>query len=810
MGIRPQNQSPCKQNLEDEGQNDNNGDIQHDIQRLAEIVEAKTGGISFVVLQFLRAIERSGYILYNEGTQQWDINLQKVKRMKNMSDDVSRVVAKALRTCNPQLKAALVVAASFGVSQFDTTTIVHAIQAVDKETSADMDDDDGDYDDNPYVVRKLVHEMSGHLAEAVMEGYLVEACNGTFRFAHDRIREAAYSLLPEFNGNQSVHLKIGRKIRSWMDTQSELGLFQGGFSKESLLLLHATKQLNAGSDLITDDWELIDLADLNYQAAELAATKTAFISAMDYLQIGIIHLGGEESWINHFDRALRFHDALARMQYCCGRLDKCWETSESVIRHGKTFAHKSRVYRTRILCLMQNNLMNDALKLTLEALSILEVKIPRHCLSFHAMRAYMKGQSFVKNRSADYFLNLPLVECETLETQLDFLQYLGELGFLLDKIEYLILAVYQYLMLIEKKGNYPRSFFVTQLWAGLLRDPKGDFAEAFRYGQVCNTMSEKHREAIPQFVARVYLHFFSYIHHWNRPIRESLFANQHSLQWLWNCGDVDTALLEAALILQHLFAAGESLEMIEAICASYSEAFIDFRQMTHWYINVSQHQALHKLLGRSENPSVLSGDLIDTEAFEKIWKKSPNPPALFNMQFFEMVLGYHLGNLPSAKKNIKAMRKDIFAEGPCFFVPLRLFYTSLVYFALFRETKASKYLRRARLSWKRLLQLASRGAVNSIYMCKLLAAEDKGLAAHGPDAFETVHEAYAGAIRAVTELGLVHHMALANELAGSYFLSQGQNPLAAKYLNRAVDFYEQWGAVSIVYYLKFRYISIFN
>jgi tetratricopeptide (TPR) repeat protein len=457
---------------------------------------------------------------------------------------------------------------------------------------------------------------------------------------------------------------------------------------------------------------------------------------------------------------------------------------------------------------MQNNLMDDALKLTLKALRILDVQIPRHFVYLHAIRDYMKGQAFLKKTSGEYFLKLPVVESDVLETQLDFLQYLGELGFLMDKIEYLIIPLYRYLALIQERGNFPRTFFVTQIWAGLLRDPNGDFAEAFHHGQISNSLSERHKDTFPRFVARSHLHFFSYVHHWQRPIRESLLANQNALQLLWNCGDVDTALLEAAMVLQHLFAAGEHLETTESICASYSEAFIDFRQMTHWYINVSQHQAVCKLLGRSDHLSVVSGELMDAEACKKIWKRCPNPPALFNLQFFDMVLGYHFGNLTHAKRSIKAMRKDIFAEGPCFFVPLRMFYTSLVYFGLFRQTKKSKYRRRARLSWKILQQWADKGAVNSIYMCKLLEAEEKGLASKDPKNFETVLEAYNEAIKAVTELGLVHHTALAHELAGSYLLSLGRHPLAMTYLHRAIELYDQWGAFGIVQELKSRYVSV--
>jgi hypothetical protein len=152
------------------------------------------------------------------------------------------------------------------------------------------------------------------------------------------------------------HFQLGWQLQFWMDTQSELGLTQSAFSKESLLL-HTTKQLNAGADLIVDDWKLLHLADfLNYQAAELAAQKTAFYSSMEYLQVGLSHLDRErDSWERNYDRTLQFCVVLTQMQYSCGLLEECWETSGSVICNAKIFQDKYQMYCTKILCFKQKS-----------------------------------------------------------------------------------------------------------------------------------------------------------------------------------------------------------------------------------------------------------------------------------------------------------------------------------------------------------------------------------------------------------------------------------------------------------------------
>ena len=367
----------------------NDGD--EDIMELASIVKSKTQGNSFVVIQFLRLLERLGHIYYDETKGRWSFDITQVILVDDccISENVSQVVAHSLESgTSKRRKSALMVAASFGVSQFDVSTIVHAVTVLEKQELQEEADDDHehgeqvqvpiqeDHDDeyeDPFVIRKRVDEMSFELTEAALDGYVEETSPGHYRFAHDRIRESAYSLLPEGNSRKEVHLRVGRQLRSWMDTQAELGIGEAsGFSKDSLLL-HATKQLNIGSDLIEDDWELLELADMNYQAAELAARKTAFFSSMEYLQVGLSLLGGggkagiflddqsdvsysekdkesndvtERAWTRHYNRALQFSVALTRMQFCCGLLNECWVTSSNVIKYAKTFLDNSPIYHT--------------------------------------------------------------------------------------------------------------------------------------------------------------------------------------------------------------------------------------------------------------------------------------------------------------------------------------------------------------------------------------------------------------------------------------------------------------------------------
>ena len=189
--------------------------------------------------------------------------------------------------------------------------------------------------------------MSASLHSVVRSGLVEEISPGHFKFSHDRVREAAYSLLPEGNARKALHLKIGRQLRTWMDTESELGT---NLSEESLLL-HAAKQLNYGADLITDTWERLDVAELNFHAAEVAANKSSFFPSMEYLKHGISILGGcnHNPWKEHYGLMLKLSVALSRIQYCCGLHNESLQSANDVIMHSKTFVDRRNVYHTKLL-----------------------------------------------------------------------------------------------------------------------------------------------------------------------------------------------------------------------------------------------------------------------------------------------------------------------------------------------------------------------------------------------------------------------------------------------------------------------------
>ena len=103
---------------------------------------------------------------------------------------------------------------------------------------------------------------------------LVEHSEGSYKFIHDRVQEAAYSLIPE-RLRAEAHLRIGRLLAA--HTPAE---------KREEAIFEIVNQLNRGAALITSRDEREQLAELNLIAGRRAKATTAYASALTYLTAG--------------------------------------------------------------------------------------------------------------------------------------------------------------------------------------------------------------------------------------------------------------------------------------------------------------------------------------------------------------------------------------------------------------------------------------------------------------------------------------------------------------------------------------------
>src|SRR5712675_3689105 len=111
--------------------------------------------------------------------------------------------------------------------------------------------------------------MHAALWEAVHVG-LVFREDSAYKFMHDRIQQAAYTLIPE-ERRAEVHLRIGRVLLASL-TADQLAEH----------LFDVANQLNRGAELLIDPDEKAQVATIDLRAGRKAKASAAYASARAY------------------------------------------------------------------------------------------------------------------------------------------------------------------------------------------------------------------------------------------------------------------------------------------------------------------------------------------------------------------------------------------------------------------------------------------------------------------------------------------------------------------------------------------------
>src|SRR6202040_2960753 len=137
-------------------------------------------------------------------------------------------------------------------------------------------------------------------------GYIVRL-NDSYRFVHDRVQEAAYSLIPE-ESRAEAHLRVGRLLTAHTPPERlEEAIFE------------IVNQIDRGAALISSQEERDQVAELNLLAGKRARASTAYASALNYLVAGTALLA-DDCWERRHELAFTLELHRAECEFLTGEL----------------------------------------------------------------------------------------------------------------------------------------------------------------------------------------------------------------------------------------------------------------------------------------------------------------------------------------------------------------------------------------------------------------------------------------------------------------------------------------------------------
>ena len=347
------------------------GDEQH-VRPLARLVAEKTGGNPFFTIQFLTELAAESLLSFDAGTAAWNWNVARIGA-KGYTDNIAQLMVAKLQRLPAAAQEALKELACLG-NIADVATL-----AVVRESSEE--------------------EIHSAFRDAAQAG-LVIRLEGAYRFAHDRVQEAAYALIPQAL-RPEVHLRIGRQLRAASDKEP---------TAERVFAV--VNQLNHAVDLIADADEKMALLRLNVLAGMKAKAGIAYGAARDYLAHAAA-LVAADAWTRCYDETLDLYLGLAECEYLVGHFDSADQLFELMLGKARSDLDRARIYSLRIKVYQAGSRYDESVVLALEALQLFGVTFPESDdeiqatadAEFRAVTANLGGR-----RIGD-LLDAPAAEC---------------------------------------------------------------------------------------------------------------------------------------------------------------------------------------------------------------------------------------------------------------------------------------------------------------------------------------------------------------------------------------------------------------
>jgi PAS domain S-box-containing protein len=550
------------------------------VEPLAQLVHEKTGGNPFFVVQFLYSLAEAGMFHFDHGAKCWSWDLDRI-RAKGYTDNVVDLMVSKLTRLPVETQHALQQLACLG--NIAETTILSTVLATSQ---------------------KQVHTV---LWEAVRQE-LVERLEGAYKFIHDRIQEAAYSLIPAAM-RAEVHLRIGRLL-----------VAQTPAERREEAIFEIVNQLNRGVELITQQAERVQLAELNLIAGKRAKGSTAYASALIYLNFGMALLA-HDSWELQHEIIFALELNRAECEFLTGELAVADERLTALSNHATTAVEQALIACLHMdVCLVLDQ-SSRAIGVGLDCLRHFGIEWSPHPQDKEVRREYERIWVALGSRAIDALIDLPLMEDPASLATVDVLMKLWTPALYTDE-NLASLTICKAVSLSLERGNCDASCFAYAILIRIAGPHFGDYKAGFRFGQLGYDLVEQ--RGLKRLEARTFVCFALFVVPWMTHVRACRDLQRRAFEAANRVGDLQYATYTRNDLNSNLIFSGESLS--EAL--SEAEEGLAFAEKSRFGLAVdiisTQVALMRTLRGLTAQFGCLDDSQFDEHRIERRFSENPD------------------------------------------------------------------------------------------------------------------------------------------------------------------------------------------
>ncbi|HVQ16414.1 MAG TPA: AAA family ATPase, partial [Vicinamibacterales bacterium] len=486
---------------------------------LAALIAEKTGGNPFFAIQFILTLADERLLTFDLVRAAWHWDIERI-RAKGITDNVADLMATKLSRLQPATREALGQLACLGnLSQIGSVAQI-------RQSSED--------------------EVHAVLREAV-EGGLVLQASRSLAFAHDRVHEAAYALVPP-RDRAATHLQIGRSMIA--------GAAGPDFDER---IFEIVNQFARGLPAIESESERDFVAELHLAAGRRAKASSAYASALTYFAAGRTLLG-EHAWTHRAALTLDLELNCAECEIIGGELAIAEERLTRLAPYVTALSDQVQVVCLSVLVYFTTGRSERAVEVALGFLAKFGIEWSTRPGEAAVRAEYVKMRRLLEQQPADSLIDLPAMTDPNCIAIMAVLTELFPAAYAVDR--YLLeLVLLRMTTLSLEHGQAESSSVAYSALNMALGSHFSDYATAYRLGVLACELVD--RRGIERYKARVYSCFAAFTMPWFKhlPLCRPLMIRAFEIGR--SNGDMAFASYNSRNLMTHLLMSGTALPIVQ-------------------------------------------------------------------------------------------------------------------------------------------------------------------------------------------------------------------------------------------------------
>ncbi|MDB9514153.1 AAA family ATPase [Kamptonema animale CS-326] len=754
-------------------------------QPLTKLVYQKSQGNPFFATQFLKALHNEELISFNWEIQNWQCDIVQVNDLA-ITDDIVEFMGLQLQKLPIPTQDALKLAACMG-AQFDLHTLAIVSQQSEIETAT--------------LLWRALQEGLILPISNVYKFYQFDGSNclsseeetsdrqiARYRFLHDRVQQAAYSLIPS-DQKQATHLRIGQLLQQNLPK----------IEKEEKLF-DIVGHLNLGIELMTQAEERAALARLNLAAGQKARNSTAYSAARSFVQTGI-NLLSTNCWQTQYELALHLYVAGTETAYLNGDFESMEEMAAEVLLRATTILDKVKIYEIQIAALTAQSQTLEAIARGQEILAELGVEFSAK--SDEALTSKMLNTLVeqLQGKQIEELVNLPEMSDRQTTAAMQLLAMLLIPTFQGNSALLPLLCATMASLSLQF-GNAPASTIGYVGYGMVLSTFLREVEKGYYFGRLA--MSLLNQLNVQELKPLTLLWFGGFIQHHKEALRATILTLKDGYLAGIETGDFLNAGYNIIVYFNQSYFAGRCLADWVPEIENYEIALAQMKQDSPLMYLKMQKQTAHNLIETLNQPDLLSGPTYDERVMLPKLDRDNELTAIACTYIYKLTLAYFFGNYNNALNYIAKANLYVLAVAPLIFKPVFHFYAGLTYLALLptqSEIEQANTFALVETHQDTVAKWAHHSPANHEHKFALIEAEKCRVLGKNYEAGDWFDRA----ITLAKENEYIQEEALANELAAKFYLTWGKEKVAAGYIQEAYHCYNRWGAKAKLAHLEQHY-----